>query len=205
MNPDETSQQPDPSMPASGGDPKMHPFVVLQPGEQVLCHIKRHPFGILSMYVWAVFAMAAVAALVLFAVPKITDQYASSFSSLPLILYGVCGFVAAMVVLVLLVATVVYWKNEWIVTDDSVTQLTQISLFSRETSQVPMQNLEDVTVDQHGLVQTIFGFGTLRIESAGEKSKFQFPYCPTPNKYARLILETHERFVAKHRLPHNGM
>jgi hypothetical protein len=96
------------------------------------------------------------------------------------------------------VATIVYWQNEWVVTDDSVTQINQTSLFTREVSQVPIVSLEDVTVDQTGIIQTIFGFGTLKLESAGERSKFQFQYCPNPNNYARLILEAHEEFIRKH-------
>ena len=42
----------------------------------------------------------------------------------------------------------------------------------------------------------MFGFGTLKVETAGERSKFQFPYCPNPQKCAVEIIQAHESFMA---------
>ena len=172
---------------------KLHPMVVLQPGERVICEIKRHPFGITSMYAAGLAAVVAVLALA-FSLPNLIDQYSYDTNFMTYAIIGGILFLV-MIALILVVATVVYWQNRWVVTDDSITQISQVSLFNRQVSQLSMENLEDVTVDQNGILQTMFGFGTLKAETAGERSKFVLQYCPNPNKYARLILEVHETFI----------
>jgi uncharacterized membrane protein YdbT with pleckstrin-like domain len=104
-----------------------------------------------------------------------------------------------ILLLVLFVATSVYWQNQWVVTTDSITQITQNGLFGRQVAQLSMDNLEDVTVTQDGIIPHMFNFGTLKVETAGERAKFQFPYCPDPNMHARKILEVHEHFLEERR------
>jgi len=191
MNPADTPKQPSQAL---------HPMVVLQPGERVICDIKRHPFGIISMYVAAAFGLIVVAVSA-FLSPNLFSQY-SSTNSENIVTFVQAGAVifGVLIILVLFVATVVYWQNRWIVTDDSITQINQNSLFGRKVSQLSMENLEDITIEQEGFLQTMFNFGTLRAETAGERSKFIFQYCPDPKRYARAILEVHETFI--HQIRH---
>jgi hypothetical protein len=42
----------------------------------------------------------------------------------------------------------------------------------------------------------MFNYGTLKAETAGERSKFAFPFTPNPNKCAQEILHARERFMA---------
>lgn len=171
-------------------------MVVLQPGEVVVATLKRHPFGILSLYFVTILGMAVTAFIAYLLVPDFLNQFSSEGADLAI---GVAASVIVLLILVLGVATNVYWQNEWIVTTDSITQITQNSLFGRQVSQLSMDNLEDVTVNQDGIIPHMFGFGELKVESAGERSKFVFPYCPDPNKYARTILEIHEHFLEERR------
>lgn len=172
---------------------KLHPMVVLQPGERIICEIKRHPFGIISMYFSG--GLAILVAVVLAALaPQFADQLSSGSNITAMATIG-AGIIVIGVACMLWIATSVYWQNRWIVTDDSITQIIQASVFGRRVSQLSMENLEDITVDQQGLIQSMFNFGTLKAETAGERSKFVFPMCPNPNAYARKILEVHEAFL----------
>jgi uncharacterized membrane protein YdbT with pleckstrin-like domain len=177
-------------------DPKnLHPMVVLQPGEQVVCEIKRHPIGIILMYVGSFIAII-IAVAVVFLLPKLGVQDTSQVTTIS---YGALVVVVVVILLVLAVATSIYWQNTWVVTTDSVTQVSQVGLFNRQVSQLSMDNLEDVTVDQAGILPHMFNYGTLRVETAGERSKFSFIYCPDPNACARQILDIHEKFLADRR------
>lgn len=191
MNPDQSPSQ------QINKKNKVHPMVVLQPGERIICEIKRHPFGIISVYAAALFAII-VAGVLAVSAPNLFSDYNSDSNLSAYVAIGVVLFIILMG-LILVVATVVYWQNRWIVTDDSITQITQDSLFGRRVSQLSMENLEDITVDQHGILPNLFNYGTLKAETAGEHSKFTFLYCPEPNKYARLILEVHETFLHQRR------
>lgn len=57
-----------------------------------------------------------------------------------------------------------------------------------------MGNLEDVTTEKTGIFPHMFNYGVLKCETAGERSKFMFSYCPNPDYYAQQILDARERF-----------
>jgi hypothetical protein len=174
----------------------VHPMVVLQPGEQIVAEIKRHPIGIVSLYAAALIGITTAAILVFVLLPNFLSQFSADNST---ILYGGLGIVVVLILLVLGVATSVYWQNQWVVTTDSITQITQGSLFDRQVAQLSMDNLEDVTVNQDGIMMHLFNYGILKVETAGERSKFVFAYCPHPTDYARRILEVHEQFLEERR------
>ena len=183
--------------PKQTDESKLHPMVVLRPGERVISEVKRHPYGILSMYFAGAVAIGVAGLLAAFA-PSFIDESTFGTDVTAVAMLGV-GIITVGIICMLLIATSIYWQNRWIITDDSITQITQDGLFGRRVSQLNMESLEDVTVDQHGIIQSMFNFGTLKAETAGEHSKFTFPFCPNPNMYARKILEVHEAFLHQHR------
>jgi hypothetical protein len=74
--------------------------------------------------------------------------------------------------------------------------VTQGSLFGAQVSALSFENLEDVTVSQRGILPHMFNYGTLNAETAGERSKFLFTYCPDPVEYARKIIDAKEKYLA---------
>lgn len=169
-----------------------NPFAVMQPGEKVICEIRRHPIGLIGVYIGAGL-LGLLALVVAVAAPYVLVDVSQQ------IRLGVVLGAALMIAAVLLyayIATIIYKANRWIVTSDSITQITQISLFNKHTSQLSLANLEDVTVEQDGVLQSMFGFGSLRAETAGERSRFTFIFCPNPNEYARKIIGAHEAYIA---------
>lgn len=173
----------------------------MQPGEQVICEINRHPIGIIGNYIMGTLLLLFFAAGALIAPHFVSDAMRHNVT-----IWGAGIFViaAAFISLAMYIMAKVYKGNCWIVTSDSLTQVSQISLFSRQSSQLSLHNLEDVTVQQNGLIQSMFNFGTLRAETAGERSKFVFPFCPDPNARARDILMAREKFMAEGGSPSNN-
>jgi len=169
-----------------------NPLAVMQPGERVLCHITRHPFGLFGLYF-----ITAVLIVGAFVAAALIPSYATNLNSHDKVgLFLGALVVAAFALIYMYVAMIIYKGNRWIVTSDSITQVTQTGLFKKHTSQLSLGNLEDVTYNQDGLIQSIFGFGTLRVETAGERSKFFFLFCPQPQQYARAIIQAHETYIA---------
>lgn len=169
-----------------------NPLKVMQQGERVLCEIKRHPVGLWGIYAGAIVVVVAVVAG-LVVVPHYIPNMAQS-SKAGLAIGGV--FVAAIALLYAYVAHVVYTGNRWVVTTDSLTQISQVGLFRKTSSQLSLANLEDVSANQSGLFQSMVGYGTLKVETAGEHSKFTFPFCPKPNEFAKQIIAAHEAYIA---------
>jgi hypothetical protein len=186
----ETQYEQKPSLPP---DYKGNPLSVMQEGEAVICEIKRHPIGLFGMYFSVGLGLLFLLTLAII-IPKNVDGINSQAQAFIMI-----GFiiVAGVALLSVAISASVYKNNRWILTTDSLTQVNQISLFRKETSQLSLANLEDVTAEQNGVLQSMFNFGSLHAETAGEKSRFIFRYCPDPNYYARQILACREAFISK--------
>lgn len=179
----------DPNQPVELSKP--NPLHVMQPDEQLVCEIKRHPFGLIGMYFSVAVGLSALAVAVILA-PRFAPDLTSQMQSLMMVGFLV---IAGFSLLFVYISTYIYKNNRWVVTSDSITQISQISLFRKQSSQLSLANLEDVTAEQNGLIQSMFNFGALRVETAGERSKFLFTFCPNPNFYARQILAAREGFI----------
>lgn len=169
-----------------------NPLSVMQPGERMICEIRRHPIGLIGVY-----AMAALVLIVALCAAILAPMYASFLTDqekLGVVLGA--GLVMVITALITYVGVYVYQQNRWVVTSDSITQVEQISLFSRHSSQLSLANLENVSAQQDGILQSMIGYGSLTVESAGEHSKFVFSFCPNPNEYARKIIAAHEEYIA---------
>lgn len=182
MNP--TTQSPQPSK-------FNNPLNSMQIGEREIFAIKRHPIGIITMY-FSVGLALLLLGIIIFAVlptllPSNRDQIMRFGAGLYLI-------VLLMVMVFVVVSHAIYWGNRWILTSDSLTQITQTGLFNKQSSQLSLANLEDVTAKTNGILANMFNFGILKAETAGERSKFTFIYCPDPEKCAQQILMAREQF-----------
>jgi hypothetical protein len=174
-----------------------NPLSTMQNGEQVICEIKRHPIGIIGMYVVVGFLVFIVGILAFIVLPSVL----SSYSSGQMALVGMLIFVVAAVIgtTFLFIVHTVYWGNRWIVTSDSITQIKRTSLFDKQTSQLSLGNLEDITAEQDGMAAQMFHYGVISAETAAATDKFTFTYCPNPSYYAKQILAARERFEQGHR------
>ncbi len=125
----------------------------------------------------------------------VVPDVAGSGSGTALLAGSVIFAVVAVISMIFaLISAKVYWGNTWTLTTDSLTQVRHFNLFSRQSSQLSLKDLEDVTAEQNGVLPEMFNYGLLRVETAGETSKFMFPYCPNPNYYAQQILAAREAF-----------
>lgn len=170
-----------------------NPLEAMQSGEQVICEIRRHPIGLVGIYGIIGFVLVALAVIVYVVIPGSVsaDQHSQAvgWGSLALLFAAILGIGFAFI------NHIIYWGNRWIVTTDSVTQVQQTSLFRKQSSQLSLENLEDVTTERNGILEQLFNFGMLKAETAGERSKFVFPFCPHPDTYAQHILNARERFM----------
>ena len=172
-----------------------NPLAVMQPGEKIICEIKRHPIGTIGIY-----SVAAVALAVLVSAAILIPSYATFLTSqqrLGVVLACILGMVILLIIAY--VGLFLYNANRLIVTSDSITEVEQTGLFDRNAHQLSLANLEDVTVSQDGIIPMMFGYGVLHVESAGMGSNFTFNFCPDPNEYARKIIAAHEEFLSNKR------
>lgn len=167
---------------------------LVDPGEQTLTIVRRTVIGIIAIYLEALLAIVAILAVILLLAP---DLFSSLTDQSQRLLMGGIVFALALLIFILFIATTIYRENKLIVTDQSLVQVLQKTLFNRKVSRLSMSNVEDVNAEQRGIPATIFNYGTLVVQTAGEMENFIFPWCPNPNFYAQQILEARQAYAEK--------
>ena len=166
----------------------------VDPDEVKLCEVGKHPFGIIILYIQALIGVIGSLALAFFLLPSVVENTDAAFN----IALTFALIVMVLTAVIVLVATYVYRQSRFIVTDRNITQILQRGLFNRQVSQLNLVNVEDVTSINKGFFSTIFGYGEINIETAGEQANFKFTYCPRPGYYAKIILEAREKMLGQH-------
>lgn len=175
-----------------------NPLQAMQAGEQNICEIKRHPIGIFYVYFGVGLLIAVIAYVALVILPTLAGGQMTIWGYLILLVMSVLGVAFAFF------TQIIYWGNRWIITSDSITQIEQTGLFAKQSSQLSLENIEDVSSIKNGIMAHIFNYGSLKAQTAGEHGKFMITYCPNPDSYARQILNAREQFLAKESSQHQS-
>ena len=88
----------------------------------------------------------------------------------------------------------IWYFNVYIVTDKRIVDLDLTSILSRQVSETPIMNVQDVTYSMRGILATIFNFGTVSIQTAAERREFEFEFISHPafvhDKISDLVTKT---------------
>jgi len=162
------------------------------PDERVMCVVYQHPFGIVFIYIATVACLLFALIGITFALPSLFDHSDAIYTLIAL--FSVIAVVAVGVLLAM--STVVYRQSKLTVTDRNIVQVVQKGILIRKVSRLSLANVEDVSSEQKGVFASMFNYGTLVIETAGEQANFIFNFCPNPHRVAKIILESKDDFLA---------
>ncbi|MEK9148296.1 MAG: PH domain-containing protein [Patescibacteria group bacterium] len=161
-------------------------MIQLAPGEKVLWVMRRH---------WIVFLGPLVMFFILLTVPPIGISLAPRY--LPNALRGemfgaLATFLLALYTMglltYLLVIWIAYYLDIWVITDHRLIDVEQHGLFHREISEIPMERVQNVTIEIPGFVATVLKFGNIRIQTAGH-GEFTISEVPDCYQAKDLILK----------------
>jgi len=114
---------------------------------------------------------------------------------IPPILLTIVGFAFIAAIVLLTVGTFWIWRrNKVVITNKHVVDVDQIGLFNREVSTLRLEEIQDVSAKINGPLQTMLGYGTLIIQTAGERENFVFDYVPDPYKLENYIIELRSKY-----------
>lgn len=103
--------------------------------------------------------------------------------------------ILAIVFWYVLVASFAYYKflfwyfNIYILTNERVIDFDFRGILHKEIALATLSHLEDVSPKTIGFFGTFFNFGNVHIQTAGEKTEFEFHHVARPEKVAARILE----------------
>lgn len=163
--------------------------------EEVLYEIRKHPIGLVGIYLTGFFVSAAVfgvtLALMYFLDGDRLDLGFDGGFVRPIV--GVIGGLISIVVLAMTaINAYLYQSNVVYVTSEKLAQVLYRTIFNRNISQLSIGDIQDVTTSQVGPLARIFNYGTLVIETAGEQQNYTFTFTPRPYEASKAIVNAHE-------------
>ncbi len=167
-----------------------YPHLNLSHGEFVVLDIKRHPIGLLGPLLGGgVLIIALVTALTLY--PANPSTYGlPSFALATLVI----GLLMILVGIGVLIAVWVYLQNQFYLTNESVIQEIQTSLFSRQEQMVSLGSIEDASFGQTGILQTMLNYGSMRLSTEGDETTYRFTYVANPRTQVNIVNDAIEAF-----------
>jgi hypothetical protein len=148
--------------------------------EQILLILRRHPA---TQIPWIVTA-------VIFAVLPYWFVSLPVVSTLPAN-YLLASFIGWYLLLTgfILESFLSWFFNVYIVTDERIIDVDFVSLIYKNVSFAKIDKIEDVTVQTGGVLQAVFNYGSVFIQTAAEKREFDFADVPQPAKVSQLLNE----------------
>jgi len=174
------------------------PLLNLSDGEYVISAVNRHPIGLLA----PVSITALLVSLILMGLFNYDAITASLGFGVQFDFGGVLlgGILAIILVLVGgYIAVWVYQNNQFFLTNESVIQEIQVSLFARREQTVSLENIEDASYHQRGIVQTLLDYGSIRLSTEGDETTYRFSYVANPKRQIAILNNAVEAF--KHGRP----
>lgn len=94
-----------------------------------------------------------------------------------------------------------WYYQVFIITNDRVIDINFYNLIYKEVSEARIEDIEDVTYSQGGVLRAMFNYGDVVMQTAGEKREFAIESAAEPNKVVKVVNEL-KLEQAKHRMFH---
>ena len=171
---------------------KKHPSLNLSDGEYIINEVRRHPIGLFSIVGVAAFLILLVVVAIA-AYPAFTAQASVTLPPLSSFLVPALLFIL-LILLGGYIAAYVYLSNKFFLTNESVIQEIQTSLFARHEQTVSLANIEDASYRQTGILQSLLDYGSIRLSTEGEETTYRFYYVSNPKKQIATLNNAVEAF-----------
>lgn len=173
---------------------RLYPTLNLSEGEYIISAVHRHPVGLVIPLVVGTLLIAFILAI-FFNYDIFVEAFAvhgalTEASSIAVPVWIFVGLVA----LSMSITYYVYKRNRFFLTNESVIQEIQTSLFSRQEQTVSLANIEDASFTQRGISQQILNYGNIRLSTEGDETTYQFSYVANPKEHIARLNNAIEAF-----------
>jgi uncharacterized membrane protein YdbT with pleckstrin-like domain len=111
------------------------------------------------------------------------------------ILACVFSLIILFTTLYVFMSWLIHYLDVVILTDEHLVEIQQLSLFSRKTSELDLDCIEDASSSQKGIVQTLLKYGNVLIQTAGELPNFNLNNFEDPDGIQQKIMEAKEHYM----------
>lgn len=173
---------------------RLYPLLNLSSGEYIVNAVRRHPIGLIMPLSLGTLLIGLALAL-LFNYQGFVDAFSITGPladvatvTVPILIFsGIIGFF-------MFVVYYVYVNNKFFLTNESVIQEIQHTLFSRLEQTVSLGSIEDASFTQHGILQQVFDYGDIRLSTEGDETTYRFSYVASPKTHIAQLNDAVEAF-----------
>lgn len=178
---------------------KRFPHLSLSLEEYVVVEVRRHPIGLVAIWLFVgVMVFVVLALLIMYSLNIATIEATllpgtvlpTAATVFPIVLIAI-----AFMALGGIVATIVYQGNKFYLTNEAVFQFLQTGLLTTKTQVINLINVEDASHDQVGILQQLLNYGTLRLSTQGEETIYRFMFVANPGRIVSLVNDAVENAI----------
>lgn len=158
--------------------------------EKIIYHLRRHPIIFLKDFMLFLGLAILPFAFYLFIANSFAGILENNLAQLVLVILGSIYYFS--IILILFTQFVDYYLDNWIVTNDRILNIEQHALFGRTMSELDLYNIQDVTSEIKGILPTLFNYGEVHVQTAGEKTRFIFEHVSNPHEIRDRLLDLAE-------------
>lgn len=153
--------------------------------ERIIIIIRKH---------WIIFLLNILRSILLLLIPiavywflrsTIPTVFEGEFFRVMLILFGSIYYL--LIWLFLFIRFIDLYLDVWIVTNIRIINVNQKGMFSRVEAEHKLEKIQDITTEVHGIGATVFNYGDLHVQTAGESQRFIFTGAPDPYALKKSI------------------
>jgi hypothetical protein len=159
----------------------------LKPYEHIVFILRRHYIFVVAD-ILVMIILSAVPVVALYFIRLTYPTILQGQVAFPLVILGASLYLLA-IWLFFFSLIINFYLDIWVVTNDRIIAVEQEGLFSRTVSEMDLWLVQDVTSEAKGIAATIFGFGNLYVQSAGERGRFDFENLSDPSMVRQKILD----------------
>lgn len=158
--------------------------------EKIVYKVRRHPITLFPAII-SLFILLAIPPAVFLLMMATTPSFLNN-SKLVTFLTLLASTYYLSVGLFYYTYFVNYYIDLLVVTNDRLLVIKQQGIFARTISELDLYKIQDITSSIKGFFPTMFNYGNLLVQTAGEIQKFDIKKVPEPERLRQRILELAE-------------
>lgn len=158
--------------------PKVFTFQNRDDDEEILLVLRRHWFTNIS---WILTAILMALAPLIFPLIPFLNFFPARYQLILLLFWYLITFAMAFE------KFLSWYFNVCIITEERVVDIDFYNLLYKKESEAKISMIQDVTVSQGGVSQTVFNYGSVLIQTAGEIPTIEFQLVPDPGLVLKVL------------------
>lgn len=165
----------------------------LEEGEKIILFLRRHWLAmlpaILAVLVLVLFPVFIFSLYSYFDIPALLEEWGVGVSPNKILVFFFAVYFLFLDFFCL-VAWFQYYLDVTILTNKRLVDIEQINIFQRQVASTDLVYIQDVSSEVKGFLPSLFDYGRVIVQTAGERPNFVLENIPHPSAVARQILVT---------------